>query len=40
VAALLEAIEAAPKSLKWRARARVGERVQWWQDVDERAVTY
>jgi hypothetical protein len=40
IEALLEAIEAAPKSLKWRARARVGERVQWWQDVDERAVTY
>jgi hypothetical protein len=40
VAALLGAIEAAPKSLKWRARSRIGERVQWWQDVDERAVTY
>jgi hypothetical protein len=40
VEALLGAIEAAPKSLRWRARARVGERVQWWQDVDERAVTY
>jgi hypothetical protein len=37
---LLAAIEAAPKSLKWRARARVGERVQWWQDVDERTGTY
>jgi hypothetical protein len=37
---LLEAIEAAPKSLRWRARSRIGERVQWWQDVDERAVTY
>jgi hypothetical protein len=40
VGTLLEAIETAPKSLKWRARARVGERVQWWQDVDERAGTY
>jgi hypothetical protein len=40
MAALLGAIEAAPKSLKWRARSRIGERVQWWQDVDERAVTY
>jgi hypothetical protein len=38
--ALLAAIEAEPKSLKWRARSRLGERVQWWQDVDERAVTY
>ncbi|MGH2944414.1 MAG: glycosyltransferase, partial [Solirubrobacteraceae bacterium] len=33
---LLAAIEAAPKSVRWRARARVGERMQWWQDVDER----
>ena len=27
---LLEAIEAAPKSLKWKLRAQVGERVQWY----------
>jgi hypothetical protein len=40
VETLLEAVEAAPKSLRWRARSRLGERVQWWQDVDERAVTY
>lgn len=26
-----EAIEAAPKSLKWRARAAIGERVRWYQ---------
>jgi hypothetical protein len=37
---LLEAIEAAPKSVRWRARARVGERMQWWQDVDEREAVY
>jgi hypothetical protein len=38
--ALLAAIEAAPKSVRWRARARVGERMQWWQDVDEREAVY
>lgn len=38
--ALLAAVEAAPKTLGWRLRARVGERVQWWQDVDEREATY
>ncbi len=27
----LEAIEAAPKTLKWRLRARVGERVAWYE---------
>jgi hypothetical protein len=37
---LLGAIEAAPKSVRWRARARVGERLQWWQDVDEREAVY
>jgi hypothetical protein len=37
---LLAAIRAAPKSVRWRARARVGERVQWWQDVDEREAVY
>jgi hypothetical protein len=40
VDALLEAIGAAPKSVRWRARARVGERMQWWQDVDEREAVY
>jgi hypothetical protein len=40
VEALLTAIELAPKTLRWRARARLGERVQWWRDVEERAVTY
>jgi hypothetical protein len=37
---LLARIEAAPKSVRWRARARVGERLQWWQDVDEREAVY
>jgi hypothetical protein len=39
-AALLAAIDAAPKSVRWRARARVGERLQWWQDVDDREAVY
>jgi hypothetical protein len=38
--ALLARIEDAPKSVRWRARARVGERLQWWQDVDEREAVY
>jgi hypothetical protein len=37
---LLEQIEIAPKSLKWRARAKVGERSQWWQEVDIPRDTY
>ena len=28
-------IEAAPKSLRWKARARVGERLKWYKDVEE-----
>lgn len=37
---LTHAIEREEKSLKWRMRARVGERVQWYADVDEREATY
>lgn len=37
---LLESIAQAPKSMGWRLRAKVGERVQWWEDVDEREETY
>jgi hypothetical protein len=37
---LLEAIDAAPKSLAWRMRDRIGERKQWWQDVDDKEATY
>ncbi len=32
---LSKMIEEAPKSLAWRARARVGPRVKWYNDVDE-----
>jgi len=35
VSAALERIEAEPKSLAWRLRARVGDRVKWYKDVDE-----
>jgi hypothetical protein len=39
IAAQLEAIEtaidAAPKSSRWRLRARVGERVRWYDEPDE-----
>lgn len=35
VAALREAIGAAPKSRGWRMRAKVGDRVKWYHDVDE-----
>lgn len=34
------AIDAAAKSRAWRLRARIGERVQWWEDVDEREGAY
>jgi hypothetical protein len=39
-ATLREAIEEARKSMAWRMRARVGERLQWWEDVSERVDTY
>jgi F0F1-type ATP synthase delta subunit len=31
----LERIDQEPKSLAWRLRARVGDRVKWYKDVDE-----
>jgi len=37
---LRTAIDAAPKSVRWRVRAKVGDRVQWWQDVDIPRDTY
>jgi hypothetical protein len=33
---ILQGIEACPKTLSWRLRARVGTRRQWYQDVEER----
>src|SRR5262249_35192097 len=32
---LRKRIDAEPKSAKWKLRARVGERVQWYEDPDE-----
>jgi hypothetical protein len=31
----LKRIEREPKTLAWRLRARVGDRVKWYKDVDE-----
>lgn len=35
VAALRKAADDAPKSMKWRMRAQVGERVQWFEEPEE-----
>lgn len=35
VVGALAHIEASPKSMAWRMRARVGDRVKWYKDVDE-----
>lgn len=35
IAELGERLEAEPKTFAWRARARIGERRQWWTDVEE-----
>ena len=32
---LQDRIDAAPKSLAWKARAQIGERVKWYKDVEE-----
>jgi hypothetical protein len=40
VSLLLAFIDAEPKSLAWRMRDKIGERKQWWQDVDEKEATY
>jgi hypothetical protein len=37
---LLHVIENRPKTMAWRMRAKVGERMQWWEDVDDREATY
>ena len=34
---LSKAIETAPKSLRWKARAKVGERVRWYEIPEETA---
>lgn len=35
VQAILDRIEAEPKPMAWRLRARVGDRVKWYKDVEE-----
>ncbi|MDP9222591.1 MAG: hypothetical protein M3P18_01820 [Actinomycetota bacterium] len=35
IAALIEALDHAPKSPRWRIRARVGERVRWYLEPEE-----
>jgi hypothetical protein len=35
IVALEDAIEQAPKTQKWKLRARVGERVKWYEQVEE-----
>lgn len=40
IRALGAVIEQAEKTLRWRMRAKVGERVQWFSDVDEPGDTY
>jgi hypothetical protein len=37
---LRETIDGTHKSMAWRMRARVGERMQWWEDVSDRELTY
>lgn len=37
IADLLDLIEAAPKSLKWKMRAKVGTRRIWYQEVSEKS---
>jgi len=32
---ILDDIERAPKSLKWKLRAKIGTKVKWYEDVDE-----
>ena len=37
---LIDLVGASPKTTRWKLRARIGERVQWWQDVDIPRDTY
>lgn len=37
---LLEAIEAAPKSMKWKLRAKIGTRKIWYQEVTEKSAQF
>jgi hypothetical protein len=35
ISSLLQQIESAPKSIGWKVRARIGEKVKWYKDVEE-----
>jgi hypothetical protein len=35
ISGLQKQIETAPKSLRWKARAKIGEKVKWYKDVEE-----
>jgi hypothetical protein len=35
VAELRDVIERAPKTQRWKLRARVGNRVKWYEEVEE-----
>lgn len=35
LAAIQQAMEAAPKSMAWKLRAKIGTRVRWYQEVEE-----
>jgi hypothetical protein len=37
---LIDLVNDSPKTIRWKLRARIGERVQWWQDVDIPRDTY
>lgn len=37
---LIRILATTPKSLRWKLRARIGERMQWWQEVDIPRDTY
>jgi hypothetical protein len=34
--ALLERVQSEPKSIRWQARAKLGERIKWYDDVEEK----
>ena len=35
LAAIQKAMDAAPKTMQWKLRAKVGTRVRWYQEVEE-----
>ena len=37
---LLDAIEATPKSMKWKVRGKIGTRMIWYQEVTEKSAQF